>query len=61
MKWNIIFVNIKDTGEVWVYHGTNDENIQKIMSGGFKVGGIDIGIKVHNGSSYGLGKYEYEV
>ena len=54
-------MNIKDTGEVWVYHGTNDENIQKIMSGGFKVGGVDIGIKVHNGSSYGLGKYEYEV
>ena len=47
----------KDVSEVWVFHGTVDSNIQKIMLQGFKVGGLEPGITVRNGSSFGFGVY----
>lgn len=41
----------------WVFHGTDPRNIEPIMCDGFKVGGVDEGIKVAHGSSYGYGVY----
>ena len=46
----------KATTEILVFHGTDSAAIQRIMSGGFKVGGTR-GIPVRNGSSYGRGIY----
>ena len=42
--------------EILVFHGTDSAAIQRIISGGFKVGGTR-GIPVRNGSSYGRGIY----
>lgn len=41
--------------EIWVFHGTQSDNIARIMVEGFKVGGIDVRVK--NGSAYGKGVY----
>uniref|UniRef100_A0A6S8EHV3 PARP catalytic domain-containing protein n=1 Tax=Aureoumbra lagunensis TaxID=44058 RepID=A0A6S8EHV3_9STRA len=44
------------TKEIWVFYGTfSDENIKRIMSEGFKVGGSQV--KIKNGSAYGRGVY----
>ena len=45
----------KSTKEVWVFHGTNCENIHKICCEGFKIGGA--GVAVAHGSAYGKGVY----
>ena len=42
--------------EILVFHGTDSAAIQRIIGGGFKVGGTS-GIPVRNGSSYGRGVY----
>ena len=42
--------------EILVFHGTDSAAIQRIIKGGFKVGGTR-GIPVRNGSSYGRGIY----
>ena len=41
--------------EMWVFHGSAQRNILPIMTGGFKIGGQDIGVA--NGSVYGQGVY----
>jgi len=45
----------KDDKEIFVFHGTSEENFKKIASEGFKIGGQDV--KVMNGSAYGSGVY----
>ncbi|GAB5353888.1 hypothetical protein AAMO2058_000072900 [Amorphochlora amoebiformis] len=39
----------------WVFHGTDERNIDAIMTQGFKVGGKDV--KVANGTAHGKGVY----
>jgi len=47
----------KPTQPVWVFHGTpNSDNIPKICSGGFLVGGQD-GHPIQNGAAHGQGVY----
>jgi hypothetical protein len=48
-------LSMAQSRELWVFHGTN--NIEAIMSGGFKVGGQDIGVRVVHGSVFGFGVY----
>ena len=43
------------TLELWCYHGTKENNIQDIMTFGFKVGGC--GVAIANGAAYGRGVY----
>ena len=45
----------KPTKEVWVFHGTSPENIEKICRNGFKIGGQ--GVPISNGAAYGRGVY----
>ncbi|KAG5187674.1 hypothetical protein JKP88DRAFT_306725, partial [Tribonema minus] len=45
----------KDTHELWVFHGTAPENVPRIMCGGFRIGGVDVGVT--NGTALGLGVY----
>ena len=45
------------TGEIWIFHGTAPANVQAIMTGGFKVGGRDLGVPVANGTAHGAGVY----
>ena len=45
----------KGTKTIWVFHGTREENIRPIMTGGFKVGGVDIAVA--NGRAFGTGVY----
>ncbi len=45
----------KPTKEVWVFHGTSPENIEKICRDGFKIGGQ--GVPIVNGAVYGRGVY----
>ena len=45
------------TGEIWIFHGTSPANVQAIMTGGFKVGGRDLGVPVANGTAHGAGVY----
>jgi hypothetical protein len=40
---------------IWVFHGTNEKNLENIMCHGFKVGGNEI--SVQNGRAYGNGVY----
>merc|ERR1711934_1111487 len=43
----------KDTRKIWVFHGTpQSENVPKICTGGFRVGGQD-GHPVVNGAAHG--------
>ena len=44
------------TKEILVFHGTRKKNIKKIITDGFKVGGVD-GHESVNGSAYGKGIY----
>ena len=46
---------VHGTKTIWVFHGTREENIRPIMTGGFKVGGIDV--EVANGRAFGTGVY----
>jgi hypothetical protein len=46
------------TNEVAVFHGTPTANVQKIMAGGFQVGGR--GVPVANGVAHGTGVYTAE-
>ena len=39
----------------FVFHGTREDNIDSILSDGFKIGGIDT--KVANGNVFGVGIY----
>jgi hypothetical protein len=41
--------------ELWVFHGTAEQNIEAIMSKGFKVGGDTI--EISNGAVHGKGVY----
>jgi hypothetical protein len=41
--------------ELWVFHGT--PQVDAIMVGGFKVGGLDAGVGVANGTVHGHGVY----
>lgn len=41
--------------ELWVFHGTAEQNIDKIMTAGFKVGGDTV--PVQNGAAHGRGVY----
>ncbi|GLJ17142.1 hypothetical protein SUGI_0296600 [Cryptomeria japonica] len=41
--------------EKWVFHGSDKESIEKIIGGGFKIGGQ--GVEVRNGNKYGRGVY----
>eukprot|EP00658_Telonema_sp_P-2_P041060 TRINITY_DN29367_c0_g1_i1.p1 TRINITY_DN29367_c0_g1~~TRINITY_DN29367_c0_g1_i1.p1 ORF type:complete len:597 (+),score=99.06 TRINITY_DN29367_c0_g1_i1:199-1989(+) len=43
--------------EIWVFHGTKQQNIEPIMQTGFKVGGVDVGVPVVNGAMHGNGVY----
>jgi hypothetical protein len=45
----------KPTKEVWVFHGTALENIEKICRDGFQIGGQ--GVRCANGAAYGRGVY----
>lgn len=46
------------TVEILVFHGTPTiGNVHKIVISGFKVGGVDKGVKVAHGSAYGPGVY----
>lgn len=45
------------TEETWVFHGTHDFNIGKILMAGFAVGGEDPNVPVLNGRAYGPGVY----
>jgi hypothetical protein len=44
-----------NTAQTWVFHGTADGNVQRIMASGFVVGGGAVGIQ--NGAAYGNGVY----
>ena len=44
--------------EIWVFHGTGKvDNAVKILSRGFKVGGVDDGVPIANGDVHGRGVY----
>mmetsp|Transcript_24826 Transcript_24826/g.40188 ORF Transcript_24826/g.40188 Transcript_24826/m.40188 type:complete len:1222 (+) Transcript_24826:1-3666(+) len=45
-----------DTTEHFAFHGTAEENLEKIVKDGFKVGGRD-GVGVANGTAHGFGVY----
>ena len=47
----------KPTNEIWVFHGTaSQQNIDSIISGGFRVGGVD-GHAIANAAVHGNGVY----
>ena len=46
-------VNIE---QIWVFHGTNEVSLNRIIVEGFKVGGVD-NISIINGKNYGNGVY----
>ena len=47
----------KPTNEIWVFHGTaSQQNIDSIISGGFRVGGVD-GHPIANAAVHGNGVY----
>ena len=43
--------------EVWVFHGSMPSKVCSIMTGGFRVGGVDAGVAVANGALHGHGVY----
>eukprot|EP00937_MAST-01D_sp_MAST-1D-sp2_P001926 g1926.t1 len=45
-----------NTHRTWVFHGTADANIARIMEDGFQVGGVG-SVPVRNGAAYGNGVY----
>ena len=45
------------TDEIWIFHGTMAKNVGPIMTGGFKVGGVDRGVAVAHGAAHGSGVY----
>lgn len=47
----------KKQDPLWVFHGTSTQNVESIMTGGFKVGGVDKGIALAHGAAHGNGVY----
>jgi len=45
----------KPAKPIWVFHGTSPSTVRKIVTEGFKVGGVDTAVV--NGSAYGRGVY----
>jgi Poly(ADP-ribose) polymerase catalytic domain/IBR domain, a half RING-finger domain len=44
-------------GEIYIWHGSKYENYDRIMKGGFKIGGVDPEVPIANGMVHGLGIY----
>eukprot|EP00467_Chlorarachnion_reptans_P008600 CAMPEP_0114492230 /NCGR_PEP_ID=MMETSP0109-20121206/3438_1 /TAXON_ID=29199 /ORGANISM="Chlorarachnion reptans, Strain CCCM449" /LENGTH=448 /DNA_ID=CAMNT_0001669047 /DNA_START=109 /DNA_END=1455 /DNA_ORIENTATION=- len=53
----VAFARTMKTKCLWVFHGTNADNVEEIMTKGFKVGGVDTGIDIKNGAAFGNGVY----
>ena len=47
----------KSIDEMFVFHGTDELATDQIIDEGFKIGGVDKGINVKNGCSFGPGVY----
>ena len=48
----------KPTKQIWVFHGTPKKSVVPlIMTGGFEIGGIGVGVGIANGYVYGHGVY----
>ena len=56
MKDALRYERKRASGATWVFHGSTEANIRKIMVEGFRVGGKD-GHPVANASKYGHGVY----
>ena len=46
--------------EEWVFHGTYNEVVFKIIEQGFKIGGKDDGVNIRHGTALGHGIYTAE-
>ncbi len=47
-----------NTDEIWVFHGTRRPDVvDLIIEHGFRVGGVDAGVPVANGTAHGNGVY----
>ena len=46
--------------EEWVFHGTYNEVVFKIIEQGFKIGGKDDGVSIRHGTALGNGIYTAE-